>query len=111
MIKGSDYSTMLFVLNKQTYNIYYRSNILIDQAPSNGHRHNKGVVTTGLEIFAECLKHTVKHIKHSTKGLPSAARQIPDGNSCDGEAGFAECLFSGTQQSFAVCQIALGKIK
>ena len=74
MIKGSDYSTMLFFLNKQTYNIYYRSNILIDQAPSNGHRHNKkGVVTTGLEIFAECLKHTVKHIKHSVKDLQNAA--------------------------------------
>ena len=37
--------------------------------------------------------------------------QMTLGKQTDGEATFAECLFSGTRQSFAVCQQALGKIK
>ena len=38
-----------------------------------------------------------------------STRQSAHGLSSTGEAGFAECLFSGTRQTFAVCQVALGK--
>jgi len=52
-------------------------------------------------------KHSAKPQLHSAKDLPSAT----PGNCCDGEVGFAECLFSNTRQSFVVCQNAIGKIK
>jgi len=54
---------------------------------------DKGPNTLG-KAFAEC------NIRQTTLGKQT-----------DGEATFAECLFSGTRQSFAVCQQALGKIK
>jgi len=38
-------------------------------------------------------------------------RQKSLGHQSDGEASFAECLFSGTRQIFAVYQHALGNIK
>ena len=40
-----------------------------------------------------------------------STRRSAHGLSSTGEAGFAECLFSGTRQTFAVCQAALGKKK
>jgi len=51
----------------------------------------KGRKTLG-NFFAEC-----------------STRRSAHGLSSTGEADFAECLFSGTRQTFAVCQAALGK--
>jgi len=47
------------------------------------------------------------------KGLSTLGKdlQMTLGKQADSEATFAECFFSGTRQSFAVCQHALGKIK
>ena len=38
-----------------------------------------------------------------------SSRRSAQGVSSNGEAGFAECRFSGTRQSFVVCQVVLGK--
>ena len=38
-----------------------------------------------------------------------SSRRSAHGVSSTGEAAFAECRFSGTRQSFVVCQVVLGK--
>jgi len=66
---------------------HYRTRVLCRVSQTLG----KGRKTLG-KFFAECST------RRSVHGLSST-----------GEAGFAECLFSGTRQTFAVCQAALGK--
>jgi len=68
---------------------HYRTRLLCRVPETLG----KGRKTLGKEV-AEC-----------------STRRSAHGLSSTGEAGFAECLFSGTRQSFAVCQAALGKKK
>jgi len=60
--------------------------------------------TTGHRRFAECPKHSAKALFHSAKANRTRQKS-------DGDVIFAECLFSGTRQNFAVCWFALGKIK
>ena len=67
--------------------IHYRTQVLCRVSQTLG----KGRKTLG-KLLAEC-----------------STRQSAHGLSSTGEAGFAECLFSGTRQTFAVCQAALGK--
>ena len=68
--------------------------------------------TTGHRLFAECPKHLAKHQIYSAKTLPSVALGIPHTATVDSaKQAFAECIFSDTRQSFAVCHNALGKIK
>ena len=57
--------------------------------------------TTGHPLFAECLRHSAKLEIHSTKALPSAARQKI--NRQIGKEAFAECFLLGTQQS--LCRV------
>jgi hypothetical protein len=64
-------------------------------------------VTTGNRRLAECQEHSEKALIHSAKALPS----VTLGKQTGGEATFAECFFSGTRQSFTMCQHALGKTK
>ena len=66
---------------------HYRTRVLCRVSQTLG----KGRKTIG-NFLAECST------QRSAHGLSST-----------GEAGFAECLFSGTRQTFAVCQAALGK--
>jgi hypothetical protein len=61
--------------------------------------HEEVDLTTGHSRFAECQEHSAKALIHSAKGLPS----VTLGKQTDGEATFAECFFSSTQLSFAVC--------
>jgi hypothetical protein len=51
-------------------------------------------VNTGIELFAECPKHSAKSLLHSANSTR---------DSCDDEEGFAECLFSDTRQS--LCRV------
>ena len=69
--------------------MHYRTRVLCRVSQTLG----KGRITLG-NFFAEC-----------------STRRSAHGYSSTGEAGFAECLFSGTRQIFAVCQAALGKKK
>ena len=66
---------------------HYRTRVLCRVSQTLG----KGRKTLG-NFFAECSTRRSAHDLSST-----------------GEAGFVECLFSGTRQIFAVCQAALGK--
>ena len=68
---------------------HYRTRVLCRVSQTLG----KGRKTLG-NFFAEC-----------------STRRSAHGLSSTGKAGFAECLFSGTRQTFAVCQAALGKKK
>jgi len=70
-----------------TLDSHYRTCVLYRVSQTLG----KGRKTLG-NFFAECSTRRSAHDLSST-----------------GEAGFAECLFSGTRQTFAVCQAALGK--
>ena len=67
--------------------VHYRTQVLCRVSQTLG----KGRKTLG-KLLAEC-----------------STRRSAHGLSSTGEAGFAECLFSGTRQTFAVCQAALGK--
>ena len=69
--------------------MHYRTRVLCRVSQTLG----KGQKTLG-NFFAEC-----------------STRRSAHGLSFTGEAGFTECLFSGTRQTFAVCQAALGKKK
>ena len=66
---------------------HYRTRVLCRVSQTLG----KGRKTLG-NFFAEC-----------------STRRSAHGLSSTGEAGFAECLFLGTRQTFAVCQVALDK--
>ena len=68
---------------------HYRTRVLCRVSQTLG----KGRKTLG-NFFAECSTRRSAHSLSSTS-----------------EAGFAECLFSGTRQTVAVCQAALGKKK
>ena len=76
------YSSHLF---KKSH--HYRTRLLCRVPQTLG----KGRKTLG-NNFAEC-----------------SSRRSAHGVSSIGEAGFAECRFSGTRQSFVVCQVALDK--
>jgi hypothetical protein len=62
-------------------------------------------LTTGIERFAECLKHSAKPEKHSTKTLPSVTLDKEFSAQQDipflalGIASSAECQTPDTQQS------------
>jgi hypothetical protein len=68
--------------------------------------------TTGIGCFAECLKHSVKPEKHSTKSLPSVTL-VKEGltNSTSTKASLLSTFSRALDTDFAEYQTVLGKEK
>jgi hypothetical protein len=73
-----------------------------------GHTRWKMMVTsstTGITLFAECLRHSTKAILHSAKPLPS----VTLGKYFIGKEFFAEYFFRTLGKDFVECQKTLEK--
>jgi hypothetical protein len=88
-LNTSSLKHFFFRIHNLGFCAHYRTQVLCLVSQTLG----KGRKTLG-KLLAECSTRRSAHDLSST-----------------GEAGFAECLFSGTRQTFAMCQAALSKKK
>jgi hypothetical protein len=66
--------------------------------------------TTGIERFAECLKHSANPKKHSAKSLPSAALGKEGlANNTSAKASLPSTFYRALGKVFVECQTILGK--
>jgi hypothetical protein len=67
-------------------------------------------ITTGIEHFAECLKHSAKPEKHSTKSLSTLTlgKEI-SANSTSATASLPSTFYRALGKVFAECHSVLGK--
>jgi hypothetical protein len=68
------------------------------------------LITTRIGLFAECLKHSAKPRKHSTKSLPSVALGKESSvNSTSATAFLPSTFYRALGKDFAECHSVLGK--
>ena len=75
--------------------------------------HNQvEAITTGVDRFAECLKHSAKPEKHSVKSLPSVTLDKERLTNCtSATASLPSTFCRALDKVFAECHLVLGKEK